>query len=206
MKHLLKKIKIKVNFQVSNLRLGEINIATQPFWKIRLLAIFLLLAIAGLFKFIPIVEQARYTIPPEIFTSVSEKYNCQYILDSRPWYSTFNYGLWMWIIIVPLLISFIKITMPKWQKIMLTLFTIGVCHLLFIFNVILAWNITNDVFMIGQGAFDVDFINDCVNTNDGSALAGAVFLGWIYTSFYVGLCFFVRWIFRVFRNRSFLKW
>lgn len=189
---LLKKTARKASSLISDLQLRQLNPALQTYWKTRLLIIFLLLIAVSCFEVIPAIKQARYAIPSEVF-EIGGIYDCKYISDSRLWYSRLNYWLWTSIIITPLLISFIKSTMAKWQKITIILMSIGLCHTFLILAEALLWDIDNGPFWEPDSYYALTGGVNCYSPNDTGPIAAVIVLGWIPSSLYTGFWLFIRW-------------
>jgi hypothetical protein len=66
----------------------------------------LLLIAVGIFEFHPAVERGRIFVPQDIY--VGKDCGCDCIANSRPWYSTFNYWQWLWILSVPVIVFSVK--------------------------------------------------------------------------------------------------
>ena len=164
--------------------------------KAGLFIILLLMAAVAIFEFHPSVERGRNIIPEEVY--VGKECRCECISDSRPWYSTFNYWQWLWILIVPLLVFSLKKDAPKWKRIGAGLVAVGLCYFFMNLSMHLFWDIKN-------GSFTVDFNPDfplqktwdmpCADIRDGASLVFTLFLGWIPASLYVGFWFMTSYFF-----------
>ncbi len=177
--------------------------------------ILILLIMAVIFEFLPVVEQAREAFPKEF----NNNYSCYDVLNARPWHGKFNGWFWSWVLIVPLIISFMKPTMPKWQRRTLTLLAIIICYPLMVLAFHLSWDLGSAPFMNGGGIVhsgdvllsskeDV-FKHNCYNIG-GAGLGFISLFAWMYASFYVGFCFLLRKMFRAIQcalqNADFTKW
>lgn len=74
--------------------------------KRSIVIIFILLVVAGIFEIHPVVKYDRVVVPEEVYAG--KDCNCRCVMESRPWYSRFNYWWWLWIVITPLIIFSVK--------------------------------------------------------------------------------------------------
>lgn len=153
----------------------------------------LLLMTVGVFEFYPAVRYFRLVIPEDVY--VGKACNCQCIAASRPWYSTFNYWHWLWIVIVPLLIFSITPNASKLQKLIIVLISVGFCYLFMNLSIHLFWDIRNGPFVVStdpnfpwQKTWDME----CANIGDGASLVFTLIFGWVPASLYAGFCYAVR--------------
>jgi len=150
--------------------------------------IFLMLFGVAAFELLPVIEHARIVVPEEIY--VGKDCGCGCILQSRPWYSRFNYWFWLWVFSVPVFIFSVKPDAPKWQRITRTLIAIGFCYATINMAVHLMWDIRNGPFWVVDGhpwqkSWD-DPGTKCSNIADGASIVFTAFFGWIYGLIYIG--------------------
>ncbi len=147
---------------------------------------------ALIFHLFPAIENARNTVPPEVYDGTGEC-GCSCISNSRPWYSVFNYWFWLWVIFPLRVIIYIKPREHILKKTLITLTTIGICYGLMNLALHLSWDIRNDIFY----GLDASLTNDkiCANIADGGSIVFYLVLGWIPASMYIAFCFLLRSIF-----------
>jgi hypothetical protein len=161
----------------------------------------LLLIAAAVFEFSPAVKDARHIIPEDIYAE--KTCGCQCIADSRPWYSTFNYWHWLWVVMVPVLIFSIKFNAARFQKLIVVLVSAGLCYLFMNFSIHLFWDIRNGPFIVSpdpNAAWQKTWAMECAYVGDGASLSFTLIFGWIPASLYAGFCY-AAW--RI--SHSFLK-
>ncbi len=190
MKQLLKKMLVKVSSLVNNLELEKLNITKQKFGWTRIWLIFIISLIICFFEFTPEVHEARMKIPPEVFEG-KKTWSCPSILENRPWYSTFNYWLWLSIIATPLFLSFATVSMPRWQKTIILLLSIAISSLIMSLGINLAWVITNDPFY----AIDPSLTGGVECVSSGSGRGVGMVLSWIPIGIYTVFWLLIRWVF-----------
>lgn len=155
------------------------------------------------FEFHPFVKEGRNIIPESVYTG--KNCDCLCILNSRPWYSRFNYWFWLWVSTVPILVFSIKNDAPKWKKIAIWIAAFGLCYGFMNLAVHLMWDIRNAPFIVQtdrdmpwQKTWDMP---KCGNMADGASTVFALILGWIPASLYVGFWLLVRKISSPFLRR-----
>ena len=160
--------------------------------------IFLMLIGVTALEFVPIIEHARIAVPEEIY--VGKDCGCDCILQSRPWYSRFNYWFWLWVLATPVFVFSVKPNAPKWQRAVRSLIAIAFCYGVMNLALHLMWDIRNGPFIVND---DPNFpdqktwdIPGCTNIADGASLVFALFLGWIPASLYVGIWLLIREFFK----------
>ena len=158
--------------------------------KRSLLIIGLLLLAVGIFEFHPAVEYNRIIIPETVYAN--QDCDCWCILNSRPWYSHFNYWWWLWLIITPLIVFSVKPHAPKWQRALRTLISIGIGYGLANFGLHLNSEIRNGPFVVNndypwQRIWD-EYGSQCANIGGGLSLVFTLLIGgWVYASIYTGM-------------------
>lgn len=149
----------------------------------------LLFVAVGIFYFHPAVEYNRIIIPETVYAN--QDCDCWCILNSRPWYSRFNYWWWLWLIITPLIVFSVKPDVPKWQRAVRTLTSIGVGYGLANLGLHLNSAIRNGPFVVNndypwQRIWD-DYGGQCANIGGDASLVFTLYVGgWIYASIYTG--------------------
>lgn len=129
----------------------------------------------------------RHIIPDSILSNPECLCGC--ILDSRPWYSTFNYWRWYGIAAIPLLvISFYSRSKIKKLGLLTALLLFGYACLNLAVD--LKWDIRNGPFVVKtdtpiewQKTWDMP----CTNIADGANVVFTLFLGWIPVLIYTAL-------------------
>ncbi|MCD8566601.1 MAG: hypothetical protein LRY36_01540 [Alphaproteobacteria bacterium] len=122
------------------------------------------------FELHPAVQQGRSLIPDQVYTN--PECGCLCLIESRPWYSTFNYWFWLWVVAVPVLAFGINKDWSLRRKLLvaglITLFCYGALNL----SVGLMWDIRNAPFIVSsepdiewQKAWDMK----CATIADGAA-------------------------------------
>lgn len=148
----------------------------------------LFLYIAGL-EFIPAIAYYRVYIPDEIALDMT--CDCQCLLDTRPWFATLNYWLWLWILATPVMMFSVTPSNPKWQRIMRTLVT-------FLFGYVMAHLSLHLMHEIQSAPFIANFDpaipeeraswdRRCANISDGASIVFMFVLGWFYSLSYTGM-------------------
>ncbi len=158
--------------------------------KKALLFIGLLLLIAGVFEVMPAVREGRMRLPEGV--SLGENCDCVCLMKSRPWYSTFNYWLWFWLVSIPVFVFSLKTSPqhPRWKR--TCFFALACAGAIFVgyvaFNlaVHLMWDIRNDPFSERP-------LLACANIGDGASIAVALLFGWVHASLYLGFWMFIRY-------------
>ena len=160
--------------------------------------IFLMLFGVAAFELLSAIELARIIVPEEIY--VGKDCGCNCILQSRPWYSTFNYWFWLWILSVPIFIFSIKPEAHKWKKIATLLIAIAFCYGVMNLALHLMWDIRNGPFIVNSDPTFPDQktwdIPGCANIADGASLVFAPYFGWIPASLYVGTWLLIHAFFK----------
>lgn len=148
----------------------------------------LLLAAIAVFEFYPAVKYWRVAVPEDVYVGKSCDCNC--ILESRPWYSRFNYWFWLWVIATPVIVFSVRPAAPKWQHTLRTLVAIAFCYGVMNLALHLMWDIRNSPFVVSS---DPNFpdqktwdIPKCANIADGASLVFTLLFGWIYATIYTG--------------------
>ncbi len=132
-------------------------------------------------------------VPEDVY--VGKACDCQCVAASRPWYSTFNYWHWLWIVIVPLLIFSIKPNASKLQKWITVLVSAGLCYLFMNFSIHLFWDIRNGPFIVSpdlNAVWQKTWDMECADIGDGASLVFTLIFGWIPASIYTGFCYAIR--------------
>jgi hypothetical protein len=150
--------------------------------------IFLILLGAVTFELLPGIERARIVVPEEIY--VDKDCGCDCVLQSRPWYSRFNYWLWISVLAVPIFVFSVKPSAPKWQRAVRSLIAIAFCYGAINMAVHLMWDIRNGPFWVVDGypwqkSWD-DLGTKCANFGDGASIVFALMFGWLYATIYTG--------------------
>lgn len=150
-----------------------------------------LLAIAGLFEFLPIVDEARKAFPEEW----NKSYECYDVLRSRPWYGQVNSWLWFWLISTPIIVFSVKPGTPAWQKICCTLLAIALSYIAINLATHLGMELWNAPFHhqeiihsngVLQSSQEEVFKYECFNSADGARYAFAFLFGWVPALIYHG--------------------
>ncbi|MDD9901482.1 MAG: hypothetical protein OXT65_10920 [Alphaproteobacteria bacterium] len=146
-----------------------------------LLTVLLLFAAAAVFEFLPLVKEARYAVPDVVYEG--HRCGCECISGSRPWYSTFNYWKWVWILTVPLLVVCLGCMTSRVQKAAMICAAIGLCYLSMNLAVHLFWDIRNAPFI----GLDFSFTGGkgCVDIGDGASIGFILLFGWVPAGLYV---------------------
>lgn len=160
----------------------------DPHVRKSLLIIVFLLA-AAVFEFHPAVRYERLFIAETVYAEAP--CDCRCILDSRPWYSRFNYWFWLWIVAVPLLVFSPDPSASLWQRAARTCLTVILCYALMNLAIRLAWDIRNGPFTVvssnphfpPQKSWD---FAACAYIADGASLMFTFYLGWLYAIIYTG--------------------
>jgi hypothetical protein len=154
------------------------------------LVLALFLIAVSFFHFHPAVESGRIVIPEDVYSGT--QCDCQCILNSRPWYSQFNYWFWLWVIGTPVIIFSVKPSAPTWQKSLRTIIAIVFCYGVMNLALHLMWDIRNGPFVVHtdpnfpwQKTWDMA---GCANIADGASLIFTLMFGWIYAIIYTGWC------------------
>lgn len=150
--------------------------------------IFLMLFSVAAFELLPIIERTRIVVPEEIY--VGKDCGCDCILQSRPWYSTFNYWFWLWVLAVPILVFSVRPDAPKWHRAARSLVAIIFCYGAINMAVHLMWDIRNGPFGVNndypwQKSWDDPGVK-CANIADGASLVFTLYFGWVYGVIYIG--------------------
>lgn len=148
----------------------------------------LLLIAVGIFEFYPAVKYWRVVVPEDVY--IGKSCDCDCIMESRPWYSRFNYWFWLWVIATPVIVFSVKPATPRWQRTIRTFVAIGFCYGVMNLALHLMWDIRNGSFSVysdypWQKSWD-DPGTKCANIADGASLVFTAFLGWIYAAIYTG--------------------
>lgn len=150
------------------------------------LILFLLLTIP-VFEFVPAVEYYRYVVPAKFSTG---DYTCKEILDSRPWYSTFNYLRWVFLLIPPIFVFSIKPETSKWNKFFLTIIIIIIIVPISTESGFLSSEIRNAPFkpIPEYPNMGLEHMNECKDYSSGrlSYVETLILVG-VYDSIYIGI-------------------
>lgn len=145
----------------------------------------LLIAIVGIFEFLPAVDQAR----EQFLTNFDKAHRCEDVLKSRPWYGRINPWIWFWLLATPVIVFSTQPLASVWVRAGRVLFAIALAHIVVNLGAHLAMDIRNAPFrsidMSGFGDID-NFKRRCIDIADGAKLSGALFFGWVYGVFYTG--------------------
>ncbi|HEY8964700.1 MAG TPA: hypothetical protein VIN59_09590 [Alphaproteobacteria bacterium] len=134
------------------------------------------------------VAYERIVVPEEVY--VGKTCNCRCILDSRPWYSKFNYWFWLFIISAPILMFSLSPVHPlvNWQKLLIASVSILLCYVLTTPALELGHDIRNGPFTVYDFVpfqKSMDLIK-CHGGSGGAARAFIPILGWFYAVSYTG--------------------
>jgi hypothetical protein len=145
-------------------------------------------AIIAVFELLPAVEYARWHIPTNI--TDNKACGCTCILNSRPWYSTFNYWFWLWFAGIPLTIFQIKPSHGILKKSVIVITAIATCYIIMNLAIHLMWDIRSAPFTVSSSPNVPDQVTwdmvECANTSDGASLAFTLLFGWLYATIYTG--------------------
>lgn len=94
--------------------------------KKNLFALVLLFAVAAIFEIIPEIKHGRAIIPDSAYAG--KVCSCDCIRSLRPWYSTFNYWFWIWVLLVPAVSFSVMPQAPSWHRIGRSIFAIILCY------------------------------------------------------------------------------
>lgn len=155
------------------------------------------------FELHPAVQQGRSLIPDQVYTN--PECGCLCLIESRPWYSTFNYWFWLWVVAVPVLAFGINKDWSLRRKLLvaglITLFCYGALNL----SVGLMWDIRNAPFIVSsepdiewQKAWDMK----CATIADGASTIFSLLLGWIPAALYTGLWLGIAHTYRRFKPKA----
>ena len=152
------------------------------------LVIAFLLIGAAVFELLHAIKQGRIIVPEDVF--VGQDCGCDCILDSRPWYSRFNYWFWLWVFVTPIIVFSVKPSTQRWQRTIRTVIAVGFCYAIMNLALHLMWDIRNGPFVVN---LDPDIPDqktwnmvECANIADGASLVFTLLFGWVYASIYTG--------------------
>jgi len=148
----------------------------------------LMLIVVGIFELHPAVEYWRIVVPEDVY--VGKECDCWCILQSRPWYSRFNYWFWFFVIAPPVIVFSVKPDASKWLRAAQNIVTVLVCYGTINLAVHLMWDIRNGPFGVvseypWQKSWD-DPGTKCANIADGASIVFTALFGWIYGVIYTG--------------------
>ena len=156
--------------------------------KIAAVLILLMLAGVTVLEMHPAVDYDRKVVPEEIY--VGKDCGCDCISQSRPWYSTFNYWFWLWVLSVPILVFSVKPNAATLKKIATTLVAIGFCYGAMNLAMHLGLDISHGPFWVvsdipWQKSWDDPGVK-CVSPGTGAKYAFTLVFGWLYATVFTG--------------------
>jgi hypothetical protein len=150
-----------------------------------------LLVLAGIAELFPFVEKARSAVPAEVYKGGS-LCTCYCISESRPWYGTLNYWLWLGVFCVPGLVLSTGVRWCWEHKLLSYILITGACFLSMVLAITLYWEILNAPF----SGLDYSLTGDmaCGDMADNASKIFVVIFGWIPAFLYVGYWWLLRWL------------
>ena len=147
----------------------------------------LMLTGAAVMQLHPAVEHDRFFVPEEVY--VGKDCGCDCISQSLPWYSTFNYWSWIWVLAVPIFVFSVRPNAATWKKIAATLIAIAFCYAVLNLARHLFWDIRNGPFwshahIPGQKPAGLGL--GCTDVTGGPSVTFTHRFGWIKATIYTG--------------------